>query len=592
MSGRIPREFIDELLVRVDIVDLIDSHVPLKKTGNNFVARCPFHAEKTPSFSVNPKKQFFHCFGCGASGNSISFLMNFNHLDFVEAIEDLAGFAGIEVPRESIEYQPGQKKEDTNNLYALMEQVATFYTEQLRTSDEGKKAVEYLKNRGVGRDCAGDFMLGYAPDEWKALATRFDQKLLLEAGLLVDKESGQPYDRFRGRIMFPIRDKRARIIGFGGRVLDNSLPKYLNSPETSLFHKGKEVYGLHELLKKITKPQRILIVEGYMDVIALAQFGIHYAVATLGTAASQAHLDLLFRLSPELVFCFDGDKAGREAAWRAMEPAFASLKDGRQIRIMLLPQHHDPDSLVREEGIDRFIERLQTAETLSEYFFGHFSNELNLSEMEGRAQLVNKAKPYLEKLPESIFKEMMFARLKELSGWASLDVLENTATLASKQNPKQNQIIGRNRLQDGGRLSSARVAIALLVQNPRLAEIVEQREIDWNELEFSGAALFKSILQVITDKNPANAAVLVECYRDTNEEKPIKALALLDVQVSDDNIEAVFCDSLDRLLIQARETTLTKLLNKDKTEGLDAQEKELLRKMLTAKILVPNNRNL
>ncbi|WP_333873678.1 DNA primase [Methylobacter sp.] len=592
MSGRIPREFIDELLVRVDIVDLIDSHVPLKKTGNNFVARCPFHAEKTPSFSVNQKKQFFHCFGCGASGNSISFLMNFNHLDFVEAIEDLAGFAGIEVPRESIEYQPGQKKEDTNNLYALMEQVATFYTEQLRTSDEGKKAVEYLKNRGVGRGCAGDFMLGYAPDEWKALATRFDQKLLLEAGLLVDKESGQPYDRFRGRIMFPIRDKRARIIGFGGRVLDNSLPKYLNSPETSLFHKGKEVYGLHELLKKITKPQRILIVEGYMDVIALAQFGIHYAVATLGTAASQAHLDLLFRLSPELVFCFDGDKAGREAAWRAMEPAFASLKDGRQIRIMLLPQHHDPDSLVREEGIDRFIERLQTAETLSEYFFGHFSNELNLSEMEGRAQLVNKAKPYLEKLPESIFKEMMFARLKELSGWASLDVLENAATLASKQNLKQNQIIGRNRLQDGGRLSSARVAIALLVQNPRLADIVEQREIDWNELEFSGAALFKSILQVITDKNPANAAVLVECYRDTNEEKPIKALALLDVQVSDDKIEAVFCDSLDRLLIQARETTLTKLLNKDKTEGLDAQEKELLRKMLTAKILVPNNRNL
>jgi len=329
-----------------------------------------------------------------------------------------------------------------------------------------------------------------------------------------------------------------------------------------------------------------------MDVIALAQFGIHYAVATLGTAASQAHLDLLFRLSPELVFCFDGDKAGREAAWRAMEPAFASLKDGRQIRIMLLPQHHDPDSLVREEGIDRFIERLQTAETLSEYFFGHFSNELNLSEMEGRAQLVNKAKPYLEKLPESIFKEMMFARLKELSGWASLDVLENAATLASKQNLKQNQIIGRNRLQDGGRLSSARVAIALLVQNPRLADIVEQREIDWNELEFSGAALFKSILQVITDKNPANAAVLVECYRDTNEEKPIKALALLDVQVSDDKIEAVFCDSLDRLLIQARETTLTKLLNKDKTEGLDAQEKELLRKMLTAKILVPNNRNL
>ncbi|MDP1666371.1 MAG: DNA primase [Methylobacter sp.] len=591
MSGRIPREFIDELLVRVDIVDLIDSHVPLKKTGNNFVARCPFHVEKTPSFSVNRKKQFFHCFGCGASGNAISFLMDFSHLDFVEAVEDLAGFVGVDVPRESIEYQPKQKKADLSSLYALMEQVTAFYAEQLRTSDEGKKAAEYLKNRGVSGDCAADFMLGYAPDEWKALATRFDQKLLLEAGLLVSKESGQPYDRFRGRIMFPIRDKRARIIGFGGRVLDDSLPKYLNSPETSLFHKGKEVYGLYELLEKNAKPQRILIVEGYMDVIALAQFGIHYAVAALGTAASQAHLDLLFRFSSELVFCFDGDKAGREAAWRAMESAFSSLKDGRQIRIMLLPQNHDPDSLVREEGIDGFIGRVQTAETLSEYFFGHFSNELNLSEMEGRAQLVNKAKPYLEKLPESIFKEMMFARLKELSGWAGLDILENAATLASKQSSKQDRKIGRNRPQDSGRLSSARVAIALLVQNPRLVELIEQREIDWNGLDFSGAALFKNILQMIADKNPANAAVLMECYRDTTEEKSIKALALLDSQVSDDKIEAVFCDSLDRLLTQARESALTGLLNKGKTEGLDAQEKELLRKMLTAKILVPNNRN-
>ena len=584
MSGRIPREFIDDLLVRVDIVDLIDSHVPLKKTGNNFVARCPFHVEKTPSFSVNRKKQFFHCFGCGASGNAISFLMDFSHLDFVEAVEDLAGFVGIEVPRESIEYQsPGQKKEDLSSLYLLMEQVAAFYVEQLRASDEGKIAVEYLKNRGVSGSCAGDFMLGYAPGEWKALTSRFSPKLLLEAGLLVDKDGGQAYDRFRGRLMFPIRDKRARIIGFGGRVLDDSLPKYLNSPETPLFHKGKEVYGLYELLEKNSKPPRILIVEGYMDVIALAQFGIHYAVAALGTAASQAHLDLLFRFSSELVFCFDGDKAGREAAWRAMESAFSSLKDGRQIRVMLLPQNHDPDSLVREEGVEGFIGRVEAAETLSEYFFGHFSTVLNLSEMEGRAQLVNKAKPYLEKLPESVFKEMMFARLKELSGWVGMDVLENAATLASKQVPKQHSKIGGKRHQDNGRLSSARVAIALLVQNPRLAELIEQREIDYSGLEFSGSVLFKNILHMIADKNPANAAVLVECYRDVAEEKSIKALALLDLQVSDDKIEKVFCDALDRLLTQAREAVLARLLDKNKANRLDAQEKELLRKMLATK---------
>lgn len=585
MSGRIPREFIDELLVRVDIVDLIDSHVPLKKTGNNFVARCPFHVEKTPSFSVNRKKQFFHCFGCGASGNAISFLMDFNHLDFVEAVEDLAGFVGIEVPRESSDYLPRQNKGDLNNLHALMEQVATFYVGQLRTSDAGKKAVEYLKNRGVSSDCADEFMIGYAPDEWQTLSARFNPKLLLEAGLLASNDAGQSYDRFRGRIMFPIRDKRARIIGFGGRVLDDSLPKYLNSPETPLFHKGKEVYGLYELMEKNAKPQRILIVEGYMDVIALAQFGIHYAVAALGTAASQAHLDLLFRFSSELVFCFDGDKAGREAAWRAMEAAFSSLKDGRQIRIMLLPQNQDPDSLVREEGVDGFVSRIQTSETLSEYFFGHFSNELNLSEMEGRALLINKAKPYLENLPESVFKEMMFARLKELSGWDRLDVLENTATLASKQSSNQ----GRKRPQDNGRISSARMAVALLVQNPRLAELLEQRDINLNGLEFPGAALFKNILSVIADKNPANAAVLVESYRDSAEEKPIKALALLDLLIPEDGIEAEFCDSLNSLLTQARESVLARLLNKDK---MDAQEKELLRKTLAAKSLVQNNRNL
>ena len=472
-----------------------------------------------------------------------------------------------------------QKKEDLNGLYRLMEQVATFYVERLRTGDAGKKAVEYLKARGVSGNCANDFMIGYAPDEWQALSARFDPKLLLETGLLASNDAGQTYDRFRGRIMFPIRDKRARIVGFGGRVLDDSVPKYLNSPETPLFHKGKEVYGLYELLEKNAKPQRILIVEGYMDVIALAQFGIHYAVAALGTAASQAHLDLLFRFTSELVFCFDGDRAGREAAWRAMESAFSSLKDGRQIRIMLLPPQHDPDSLVREEGVDGFVGRIQSSETLSEYFFGHFSSELNLSEMEGRAQLVIKAKPYLEKLPESVFKEMMFARLKELSGLGRLDVLDNAATLV----PNQGVGIGRKRPQDNGRLSSARMAIALLVQNPRLAELVEQWEIDWSELVFPGAALFKNVLQMIIDKNPVNVAVLVECYRDSADEKSIKALALLETLIPDNGVEAEFCDAVNRLLIQAREINLARLLDKEKGGGLDAQEKQLLLKMLTAK---------
>ncbi len=572
MSGRIPREFIDELLVRVDIVDLIDSHVPLKKTGNNYVARCPFHAEKTPSFSVNRIKQFFHCFGCGASGNAISFLMDFSHLDFVEAVEDLAAFAGIDVPREPVAYQVGSRKDDLNSLYGVMGQVAAFYVEQLRTSP---KAVDYLKAREVRAEVARDFMLGYAPDKWGALAERFSQKLLIEAGLLVSKDDGQAYDRFRGRIMFPIRDKRARIIGFGGRVLDDSLPKYLNSPETSLFHKSKEVYGLYELLKKKPKPQRILIVEGYMDVIALAQFGIDYAVAALGTAASQAHLDLLFRFSSELVFCFDGDRAGREAAWRVMESAFSTLKDGRSCRIMMLPQSHDPDSLVREEGLDKFTERVQTAQALSDYFFEHVSGGVNLSEMEGRTQLIGKARPYLEKLPEGIFREMMFARLKKLSGLETLNAFGNVDAVAS--NPK------RKYQRESNRLSSARVAIALLLQNPGLVDIVKQKDIDWGGLEFRGIELFKNILQVILDKKSVNTPVLIEYYRDTAEEKSIKALALLDLYVSDDKIEEVFCDALNGLLKQGREAGIDRLRSKEQSQGLDEQEKKTLVKMLANK---------
>jgi DNA primase len=572
MSGRISREFIDDLLVRVDIVDLIDSHVPLKKTGNNYVARCPFHTEKTPSFSVNRNKQFFHCFGCGASGNAISFLMDFSHLDFIEAVEDLANFAGIDVQRESLDINSAYKKDDLSNLYLLMDRVAAFYVEQLRLTP---KAIEYLKARSVKGEIARDFILGYAPDKWNALTEKFDQQLLIDAGLLVIKDDGRAYDRFRDRIMFPIRDKRARIIGFGGRVIDDSLPKYLNSPETSLFHKGKEVYGLYELLEKNSKPQRILIVEGYLDVIALAQYGINYAVAALGTAASQAHLDLLFRFSSELVFCFDGDRAGREAAWRAMESTFSCLKDGRQMRIMILPNNHDPDSLVREEGLSVFTVRMQSAQPLSDYFFEHVTEELNLSEMEGRAQLIGKAKPYLEKLSEGVFREMMFDRLKELSGQSSLDSLENLVVGDfAKQKPLQ---------FEPSRLSSARVAIALLLQRPSLAEIVIQKDIDWNGLEFRGIQLFKNILEVIGDKKSINTAVLIEHYRDTNEEKSVKALALLDVYVSDDKIEDVFCDALNVLLKQARDVGISKLLAKAQAKSLEMEEQALLIKMLTNK---------
>ncbi|MFI3189316.1 DNA primase [Crenothrix sp. D3] len=574
MSGLIPREFINELLVRVDIVDLIDSHLPLKKTGANFVARCPFHTEKSPSFSVNRSKQMFHCFGCGASGNAIGFLMDFNHLDFVEAVEDLAAFVGIDVPREtsSASYQNEPKKQDLSQLYSVMEQVAAFYVQQLRDSVE---AVDYLKARGISGTIARDFMLGYAPTQWRPLLERFDTKALTDCGLLGSNDSGEVYGRFRGRLMFPIRDKRGRIVGFGGRVLDDSLPKYLNSPETSLFSKGKEVYGLYELLAKNSKPPRILLVEGYMDVVALAQFGLDYAVAVLGTAASGAHLDLLFRFSAELVFCFDGDKAGQTAAWRLVETALPYLKDGRSCRIMTLPPQHDPDSLIREQGLDLFTKQIETTTPLSDYFFEHLTSTLNLSETEGQSQLGEKAKKYLEKLPESIFKELMLERLKKL-GITKLDALKNTAALSKKPNKQRQR-------PEQGRQPLPRLILALLIQYPELIEIIEQREIDWSSLKFDGVEKFNSILQIILRERPANTGALLECYRGHPDEAIIKQLEVLQLEIPASHNVAEFAGALDKLVIQFTEDRRKSLLKKLETTGLTPQEKEQLQKLLSFK---------
>lgn len=571
-EGRIPRQFIDDLLVRVDIVDLIDAHLPLKKTGANFIARCPFHTEKTPSFSVNRNKQFYYCFGCGASGNAITFLMEFNRLDFVEAVEDLAAFVGVDVPKESVSARGSpQKKDDLGNLYQLMEQATAFYTDQLYAK-AGAAALDYLRGRGVDDQLMREYRLGYAPDAWQSLSGRFNSQALLDTGLAVRNDAGHAYDRFRGRVMFPIRDKRGRIIGFGGRVLYDSTPKYLNSPETSLFHKGREVYGLYELLKKNAKPERILLVEGYMDVIALAGSGIDNAVAALGTAASQAHAELLFRFSAELVFCFDGDRAGREAAWRAMEAVFPCLKDGRQVRIMLLPEAEDPDSLVRKEGVERFQARVRESEVLSDYFFAQIARGLQLSSLEGRAQLVGKARPYLEKLPAGVFREMMFTRLKTLSEFNTLDVSKNESTL-NRNARLQSQ-------RDKTRMTAARMAAALLVQNPCLAERSELREIDWSTLIFSGVELFKNIVEVIWAQKPATTAVLLESYRGSDDEKPVKGLAFLELLIAPENIENVFLDALAGLLKQSAENELERLLSK---KVLTLEEKESLRKLLALK---------
>ncbi|MCQ8106147.1 DNA primase [Methylomonas sp. SURF-2] len=573
MSGRIPKQFIDDLLVRVDIVDLIDSHVPLRKAGTNYVARCPFHAEKTPSFSVSRTRQMYHCFGCGVSGNAISFLMDYSHLGFVEAVEDLAAFVGVEAPREEQGGgSPVSAREDVSRLYAVMEQVAAYYAEQLRGA-EGVKAMDYLKARQLTGEVVREFGLGYAPNGWDGLLGRFDRQSLIDAGMLVVRDDGKVYDRFRGRLMFPIRDKRKRVIGFGGRVLDDALPKYLNSPETVVFSKSKELYGLCELLQKNSRPGRILVVEGYMDVIALAQCGVENAVATLGTATSKTHIDLLFRFASELVFCFDGDSAGRQAAWKATEAALPALKDGRQIRIMLLPGGHDPDSLIRTEGQAEFRSRINGALVLSDYFFESLSAQLDLTTIEGRAQLMAAAKPQLEKIPAGFFRDMMWRRLGEMASSRLVDVPENKATLRSVIGGVAGKAAQK-------RPSLVRRVLALLIQYPWLQSVAVRRDLSLEGLQYAGQELLNDVLRKVALEKPENGAILLESYRGSSYERAVTALAGMELNVPEGGEEAEFAGALTQLRRQVRQEKLSELLAKDGREGLTLEEKQVLRALL------------
>lgn len=427
MAGRIPQTFIDDLLDRIDIVDVVDARVKLKKTGKNYSACCPFHDEKTPSFTVSPDKQFYYCFGCGASGTALGFVLDYDRVSFPQGVEELAKMAGMEVPREQSTQDSKQQKQK-RNLYQLMEKVDQFYRQQLRHSPAKQHAINYLKQRGLSGEIARDFGIGYAPPGWDNLLKtlgleEYDKQQLNEAGMVIERpEDNKRYDRFRNRIMFPIRDSRGRVIGFGGRVLDDSKPKYLNSPETPIFHKGRELYGLYEAKQANRQLERLIVVEGYMDVVALAQFGIRNAVATLGTACGEDHLQLSFKHTSEVVFCFDGDQAGRNAANRALENSLPTMQDGRRIKFLFLPDGEDPDTLVRQVGAEKFVDMVAQAVPLEEFLFDSVASDINVQTMEGRAQLSKLAAPLLHKLPSGVFRELMFANLAQRTGIA-VDVL-------------------------------------------------------------------------------------------------------------------------------------------------------------------------
>lgn len=424
MAGRIPDTFIDDVLSRTDLVELIDGYVHLKRTGKNYSACCPFHSEKTPSFTVSPDKQFYYCFGCGASGNAIGFLMDYTRLGFVESIETLAKNLGLEIPREENDQRP---RHDNQPLFRMLEAATAYFEQQLRHPQNRERPVNYFKSRGLSGQTAKQFRLGYAPPGWDNLISTLgkdDQSSnqLLSTGLTIENEKGRRYDRFRDRVMFPIRDSRGRVIAFGGRVLGDDKPKYLNSPETPVFHKGRELYGLYEAKQASNHIQRFVIVEGYMDVIALAQFGISYAVATLGTATSREHIEKLFRHSDRLVFCFDGDEAGRRAAWRALENALPCAKDGRQMQVLLLPEGEDPDTLVRQHGKDYFEGLLDEATPLSSFFFQYISDGIDLDTLDGQARLASLAQPYLAELPNGVFQQLMLKELRRITRLEDLEL--------------------------------------------------------------------------------------------------------------------------------------------------------------------------
>ncbi|MGB0360673.1 MAG: DNA primase, partial [Endozoicomonas sp.] len=578
MAGRIPQYFIDDLLTRVDIVDIVDSRVKLKKTGRNYSACCPFHQEKTPSFSVSPDKQFYYCFGCGASGNALGFVMDYEHLDFPEAVDIIAGQLGLDVPRE--EHTLKHRGPDHSELYNLMSRSVDFYTHQLLQHNQSPRANSYLKQRGLDRETCQHFAIGFAPPGWDNLKNELatspeTERQLINTGILVKNEDRNTvYDRFRDRIIFPIRDSRGRYIAFGGRVLGDEKPKYLNSPESPIFHKGKELYGLWEARQANRKLHRILVVEGYMDVVALAQQGITNAVATLGTATSPDHMQRLFKVVSEVVFCFDGDDAGRRAAWRALESTLPNMQDGRQARFLFLPQGEDPDSMVRQEGAEQFNERIKTqAISLDNLLFRELEFSLDLTTMDGRARLAKLAQPYIDKLPEGLFHQLL---LKKLSDHTGLDthylqahftetakVKEQPTTRAEPEGlntqspitdddtsysydnnhseptyygnakedyftPEKQDFAKPFARSNSARLSSSGYAIRQLLCNPEFASEVAEPLSELKLDNDSDSQLLIDLLSVLKKDPALKTSTLIAQWYGTEKGERLKALAVLD----------------------------------------------------------------
>ena len=572
----IPQSFIDDLVNKVDIVEVIDARVPLKKAGREYTACCPFHNEKSPSFYVSPAKQFYHCFGCGAHGTAIGFLMEYERLEFPDAIRALAEQVGVEVPSEA----GGDDRKRDKSLYDLMEHAAGFYRQQLKSNP---RAIDYLKGRGLSGEIAADFGLGYAPDDWEGVLNYlrergYRKEQFIATGMGIEGNKPQPFDRFRDRIMFPIRDRRGRVIAFGGRVLDQGEPKYMNSPETELFHKGRELYGLWEAKQANRDIERLLVVEGYMDVVALAQNDIRYAVATLGTATTPEHLERIFRTTKEVVFCFDGDKAGQRAAWRALENSLGSIKDGRQIRFLFLPEGEDPDTLVRQEGKEAFEARVAKADTLSEYLLNELFSRIDPSREDELTRVVDMADPLIDSVKDPIAKELLFSQLKRRLGRFGERLALSAGSLA-EQLPTHRPVQMK--------LTPMRRAIAILLNRPDLAARADQFREDLAELDIQGIDVLLELVEFLSDRPEITMGGILEAWRDRPLGPALGKLAALDLEVPAELMQSEFEHILENQLLgsvkERRGARRLAELQVKKPSEMSEAEKAELRALLSAR---------
>ena len=569
MSNLISQTFIQDVLARSDIVELIQSRIQLNKRGNSYLARCPFHDEKTPSFSVSADKQFYYCFGCGAHGNAIDFLKTYDQLEFPDAIAHLAGQLGMEVPQSQEE---AKKSEVTQPFYPLLQKVTQYYQQALRTADH---AIEYLKSRGLTGQTAKHFAIGYAPSQWENLPQHFDhnaQSHLMTNGLLIKKESRR-YDRFRNRIMFPIRDVRGRVIAFGGRAIGDDSPKYMNSPETPIFHKSNELYGLYEARQQHRQLKRVIIVEGYMDVVSLHQCGITYAVATLGTATNPQHLKKLLRYTHEVIFCFDGDTAGRNAAWKALIMSLPVMHDGIHIRFLFLPQDEDPDSLVQKIGQRRFEQQLDQAEPLSDVFFKQLQNEIPLHSLDDKAHFAKQACQYLNTMPHGLFRELLFDQLSKLLK-IEIDSLGQLLTPLKPTKPSQRPA------QADRMLPPAYLAIALLLRKPTLAASITDLAY-LSTIQAPGITLLLKLIAHFQQHPTSSTGALLACCPDGDDQRRIARLAAHELPIEDAGLQLELQGALKRLREQHTDQVTQILIEKAKNSGLTPDEKKKLHQLLT-----------